>query len=392
MHIPFCRRLCPYCDFAVSVEVDIPHREYGEAVIEELQIRHQQWADHSVATVYFGGGTPSLLAPEQLAAILARIDTLFGLGDGVEVTMEANPNEVSEANLDAWRRLGINRLSIGCQSFQPRHLHALRRNHSAMQALQAVRRALRVMNRVSIDVMFAGPSQSMREWEADLEVVQRLVREDGLDHVSGYDLTIEEGTTFWIRRKQGILRVADHDTAAQMLRRLVEACNEVGLKRYEVSNFSVPGGESEHNSSYWRGRPYLGVGVGAHSLRVCDEAVVYRRANPRSYDAYMKSPGEPKEQEDLSAVEHLAERLFLGARTTFGVDMKELRHRFGAAVEEQWFDGIERVLRDLVAREFMDCDGEGKFWPTDRGLNFSDSLAEWLFEAATEEGSGTEIG
>lgn len=384
IHVPFCRRRCPYCDFAVSIQVDIPHQAYTAAVIEELQKRHQELAGHSVATVYFGGGTPSLLAPQRLSELLGEVEARFGLQARAEVTMEANPNEVNEDNLQAWRALGINRLSIGCQSFQPRHLQALRRNHDRKQALRAVRRALEVMERVSIDVMFAGPSQSMQEWEADLEVVQALVRDDGLDHVSAYNLTIEQGTTFWIRRKQGIITLPDHDTAAKMLERLVHACADVGLNRYEVSNFSVIGGESEHNSAYWRARPYLGVGVGAHSLGVFDGECVRRRANPRRYDDYMKAPGEPAEVEVLSASEHLAECLFLGARTTFGIDLALLQRRFGASVEKQWFIDIEAVLQDLVTRGWMDSDGDTRYWPTNRGLNFSDSLAGWLFEAATD--------
>ncbi len=383
VHIPFCERLCPYCDFAVSIKVEIPHREYAEAVIVELRRRREELDGFSVATLYFGGGTPSLLAPRWLERIVDEVDALFGPGEGMEVTMEANPNQLTGENLARWKGLGIERLSIGCQSFQDRHLRALRRNHDGEQAYEGVVRALGVMDRVSMDLMFAGPSQTMEEWEADLEAMQRLVSDHGLDHVSAYNLTIEPGTAFAIRQRRGTVKVPDHETAAAMLERLVEACQEVGLRRYEVSNFSVPRGESEHNSSYWRGRPYLGVGVGAHSLRVFEDGAALRRANPRRYDRYMESPGEPAEIEDLSPEDHLAERLFLGARSRFGIDMEELRERFGQSVGAELFEHIEGVLDDLVERGWMERAG-AVIRPTNRGLDFSDSLAQWLFEAAVE--------
>ena len=382
VHIPFCERLCPYCDFAVSVQVDIPHQEYTRAVCEELNSRYGELGEErEVETIYFGGGTPSLLAPEKLEALIEHIRRLVTVTDDVEITLEANPNQISSENLAAWREIGINRLSLGCQSFQDRHLHRLRRNHDGAQALEAARLALSQMERVSVDLMFAGPDQSLQEWEADLGVMQGLVKEEGLDHVSAYNLTIEPGTTFAIRKRQGLLEVPGDDTAAIMLDRLVEACAEVGLARYEVSNFAIPGGESRHNSGYWVGRPYLGVGVGAHSLQVDDEGRAVRRANPKRYDEYMRAPGRPATEEKLSAQTHLGERLFLSARTTMGVDLKALRRQF-PGISSRLFDEIDHRLSDLVDRGWMERRADSIVVPTNRGLNFADSLAQWLYEAA----------
>lgn len=383
VHIPFCRRRCPYCDFAVSVQVDIPHRRYTEAVIGELRRRRSELGDRSVKTIYFGGGTPSLLAPRFLGQIVDAIDDLFGADRVEEVTLEANPNEVTQSKLEAWKSLGIDRVSIGCQSFQDRHLKKLRRTHDGQEARRAAEAALQVMERVSIDLMFAGPSQSMAEWEADLKIMQRLVNEGGLDHVSGYNLTIEPGTTFWIRQKQGIVSVPGHDTAAQMLDRLVEATAHVGLQRYEVSNFAVDQGESKHNRSYWRGRPYLGVGVGAHSLAVDDDGSARRRANSGDYDEYMQGAQSSANIERLEPQQHLAERLFLGARTVGGIDLEALRHQFNPAVPARRWEHLQAVLDDLVERGWMQR-VRARYGPTARGLNFADSLAEWLFEAATD--------
>ena len=383
VHIPFCERLCPYCDFAVSIKVDIPHQQYTRAVLNELRSRREELRHYRVATIYFGGGTPSLLDVEMLGRILERIEQWFDLEDRPEVTMEANPNQVTDENLRRWTDIGIGRLSIGCQSFQDRHLEALRRNHSGDQAFDAVQRALEVMDRVSMDLMFAGPSQPMEEWGADLELMQRMVREQGLDHVSGYNLTIEPGTAFWIRRKRGTVVTPDHDTAAAMLERLVEATDEVGLRRYEVSNFAVDGAESEHNSSYWRGRPYLGVGAGAHSLQVGVGGRAQRRKNPRRYDDYIEAGGEPEEVERLDPADHLAERLFLGARSRRGVDIDEIQQLFGSSLGDV-VDEVRPVLDDLVDRGWMRLDDGVVYRPTNRGLDFSDSLAQWLFEAVDE--------
>ncbi len=384
MHVPFCRRRCPYCDFAVTVKAEIPHQEYTEALLGELRRRQSEVGTRQVGTLYFGGGTPSLLATECLEEIVEQIKSRFHLADELEVTLEANPNEVSDKRLRAWREGGINRLSIGCQSFQPRHLHALRRSHDAAEARRAVERALKVMDRVSIDLMFAGPSQPLKEWEADLEVLKELVVDHGLDHVSGYNLTIEPGTTFWIRRKQGIVSVPDDDMAAQMLARLVETTKEVGLERYEVSNFAAPAAESEHNSGYWRGRPYLGVGVGAHSLAVDADGTARRRANPRRFDDYMKRCEELATTERLAPQKHFAERLFLGARTRYGVALSALRDVFEKSLGSRRIEYVTEVCDDLVARGWMERDPSKIYRPTERGLNFSDSLAEWLFAAATD--------
>ncbi len=377
VHIPFCERLCPYCDFAVSVKVEIPHQEYARAISRELFERRAELEGHQVQTIYLGGGTPSLLRARELETILETVDELFDLTEDVEVTMEANPNQVTSENLARWRAAGINRLSIGCQSFHERHLKALRRTHSGEEARRAVELALGVMDRVSMDLMFAGPSQSLEEWKADLEIIKELVVESGLDHLSGYNLTIEPGTAFWIRRKRGTVVVPDDDMAARMLELLVEAAESVGLRRYEVSNFAVDGGESRHNSSYWRGVPYLGVGVGAHSLELLKGGGARRRANPRRYDDYMDSAGEAQTVEELSPLEHLGERLFLGGRSTFGIQLEELRGRF-SKVDEEVFEKIEKVLSDLVERGWMVVDGK-RFSPSAKGLNFSDSLAQWLF-------------
>lgn len=383
IHVPFCERRCPYCDFAVSVQLDVPHQEYAEAVRGELRRRQGEIEGRALETLYFGGGTPSLLAPQALGSLVDEVDALFGLGSDVEVTLEANPNQVSDKNLDAWRALGVNRLSVGCQSFQDGYLQRLRRNHSGAQARAAVERALMHMDRVSLDLLFGGPSHTIEEWEADLKIMQHLASEQGLDHLSGYNMTVEPNTAFWIRRKRGTLVVPEDDVAAKMLERLVETTAQVGLERYEVSSFALPGHESRHNSFYWQGVPYLGVGVGAHSLELLGEGAVRRRANPWRYEKYMNAPGTAEMVEELSGREHLAERLFLGARSTFGLDLDALKEHFTSVVDEAEFEEVRGRLDELVVRGWMERSADGRYLPTDRGLNFTDSLAQWLFEVVS---------
>jgi oxygen-independent coproporphyrinogen III oxidase len=375
VHVPFCARLCPYCDFAVTIQADIPHDAYAEALLRELEARGEELDGRDVRTLYFGGGTPSLWRIDALARVIDAIAARFGICSEAEITLEANPNQVTEQNLADWAAAGINRLSIGCQSFQPRMLHALRRNHDAAQAEQAVRLALEAMPRVSLDLIYGGPEQTMTEWEADLSMVASF---EGLSHLSAYHLTIEPGTAFDIRLRRGSLVVADEDLATDMMDRLVEAMKDLGLEHYEVSNFARPSGRSRHNNSYWVGAEYLGLGVGAHSLRLDEGHGVVRRANVRKLKDYLSAPLVPAEVEQLDGRTHFAERLFLGMRTVVGVELDELEHQFDAALVEEG----TAVLDGLIREQLIEADERRRWYgPGERGLRFADSVAERIFAA-----------
>ncbi len=379
LHIPFCERLCPYCDFAVKVAVDIPHRAYTDAVLQELALRADEIAASPLRTIYFGGGTPALLSSHHLDELLKRIRDLTDVCDDAEITLETNPNQVTAEALDAWQTAGFNRLSIGCQSFQDRHLKALRRNHDAARALQAVELAADTFPRVSLDLIFAGPDQTDQEWEADLATMQRLVTDHGLSHVSAYQLTIEPGTAFALHRRRGRLNLPSEERSDRFLSRLVEATAEVGLRRYEVSNFAAPGHESRHNTAYWKGIPYVGVGVGAHSLAIHPDGGATRRENPRRYSDYMDVPGRPAHSEHLSARQHLGERLFLAGRSTVGLDLRALQEAFADVLTPDEWRAIDDELHSLVSLGLLHHTPPAGFHPTDRGLNLSDTLAERLF-------------
>ncbi|MFU8804351.1 MAG: radical SAM family heme chaperone HemW [Bradymonadaceae bacterium] len=374
IHVPFCARLCPYCDFAVTIKTAIPHEEYARALLEEFQARRYELEGRDVRTIYVGGGTPSLWDLNELRRVLDAVRDAYAVSDEAEITLEANPNQVTAGNLRGWTEAGINRLSIGCQSFQARILTALRRNHGPETALDAVKAAIDYMPEVSLDLIFGGPEQIMDEWERDLDVVSTL---DGLAHLSAYHLTIEPGTAFFMRHRRGTLVVADDELATDMMERLIDRTNELGFERYEVSNFARGGARSRHNTNYWTGGEYLGLGVGAHGLGIDDDEGVVRRANPRKFDEYMNDPCTPALIEDLDARTHLAERLYLSMRTLEGVYWAELVHQFDPSLLRD----ARAVLDALVERGMAETDDELSWYgPTGRGLFVADAVAEFVFE------------
>ncbi|WP_168210983.1 radical SAM family heme chaperone HemW [Persicimonas caeni] len=374
VHVPFCARQCPYCDFAVDVRRTIPHREYADALLEEFESRKSALDGRSVRTIYFGGGTPSMWEPSEFRRVLQRLRASVG-DDLVEICMEANPVDIRRDPLDAWVDAGVTRLSIGCQSFQPRVLKILNRIHTRDQALAAVELAIEHGPEVvSLDLIFGNPEQTMQEWERDLDVVEGL---QGLKHVSAYNLTIEPGTAFSRRVDRGRLSVPDEDRCFDMLERLIERCEAMGFERYEVSNFARPGFRSRHNTLYWTGAEYLGLGVGAHSLCIDSEVGVYRRANPRQTAKYLADPEAADGVEHLSEMEHFIERLFLGIRTREGLDFDEVRHQFVEVIDEDLLRKARAELEGFCVQGFMEARG-AVFVPTHKGLNLGDSLAERL--------------
>lgn len=401
VHVPFCARLCPYCDFAVDVRANIPHRAYADGLIREFERRKHQLRGRSVRTIYIGGGTPSIWQTDEFSRVLEHLQaSLTPLEEldaseeldvseeleaseknDLEICLEANPVNITRANLSAWTAAGVTRLSIGCQSFQPRILKILNRNHTREQALSAVEMAIEHgPAEVSLDLMYGNPDQTMQEWVRDLDTVEAF---EGLKHLSAYNLTIEPGTAFKRRRDRGRLKVPDVDQCFEMLDHLIVRAEAMGLERYEVSSFSRPEHRSRHNTLYWTGAEYLGLGVGAHSLRVESDPAqtpgVFRHANPRVTDAYLEDPGTPGPCTDstvaLSAREHLVERLFLGVRTLAGLDFEEIRFQFKNALPEALLVQAETLLDEFSEGGFLRRRGD-LFVPTHAGLNVADGLAQ----------------
>ena len=313
VHIPFCKSRCRYCDFFSTTQLE--KRElYIDALINEWQTYQSKWSRQEIQTLYLGGGTPSLLSIESLHKLLHSILNSINPNTIQEITLEANPGDITADKIQAWRAIGINRLSIGIQSFNDRLLQLVGRRHNAKQAIQAVRTAqAEGINNISIDLMYALPTQSMEEWQADIELALEL----NVPHISSYGLIYEEGTSLSQLLEQGRITAIDEEVEMRMYDQLVDQLTQHGYEHYEVSNFSLPGRHSKHNSSYWKDSPYLGLGASAHSYD--GKKRWWNVANIDQYITLAMSHSLTPEQEIIGKEERHMELVMLGLRTSEGV-------------------------------------------------------------------------
>lgn len=333
VHVPFCARRCSYCDFAIAVRRETPSDQFGEAILGEwaAALTGGEWEDAGpVRSVYFGGGTPSRLAPDVMTRLLHRVLADRPAEPGIEVTLEANPEDVTAARAEAWAAAGVNRVSLGVQSFHPAVLEWMHRTHTTEQVPLAVRhlRAAGIGN-ISIDLIYALPAMLRRDWAADLEAALQLEPE----HLSLYGLTVEERTPLARWRARGDVRLADDDQAAAEYLFAAARMAESGFRHYEVSNAARPGYRSRHNSAYWSGAPCLGLGPSAHS------ALRGRRWwNVREWAEYHRrmTVGEPVRagEEVLTPAQGEIEALYLGLRTVEGVSAG----RIPAPLQAAWLE------------------------------------------------------
>lgn len=351
VHIPFCKSRCKYCDFFSTTHLD-KQSQYVDALLSEWQDRRID--SNQIATIYIGGGTPSTLTLHNLQLI---IDSLH-LPKGREVTIEANPGDITLEKARAWRKMGINRLSIGIQTFDDRLLQLIGRRHTATQARQAVTIAQEAgFDNISIDLMYALPSQTMALWQHDVQEALQL----GVQHISSYGLIYEEGTVLTTLLDHGVIEAVDEDTEMQMYDYLVEQLTQNGYEHYEVSNFALPERHSKHNSSYWNDTPYIGLGAGAHSYNGQK-----RQWNISDLDMYMEQAYQHSlrpEEEILTEEQRYTERIMLGLRTCYGVDREDIKQdkaqeyiTQGMLLEKdnritattQGFHILNRIIEDLL--------------------------------------------
>jgi oxygen-independent coproporphyrinogen-3 oxidase len=341
VHIPFCVRKCHYCDFNSGPAPESIREEYVEALAAE--IRASPWAGSPARTVFFGGGTPSELTPAQLGRITAALRESFDFaGPAVEWTIECNPGTVSEESLAAIRALGFDRISLGVQSFHDSHLRAIGRIHTAAEAREAVGQARRAgFARLNLDLIFCLPDQTLTEWKSDLEEALTL----GPEHVSLYNLTIEEQTEFGRRRRLGLLELPDEDLSADMYEWALDRTAAAGFAQYEVSNFALPGEECRHNVIYWRQEPYVGFGVSAASY--VDGLRWTATGSMQRYLRTAARPGGPERagEERLEPRAACGEAIMLGLRTAAGADLADLARRHEVDIEAEW----GAVLREFAA-------------------------------------------
>jgi len=369
LHVPFCSRICPYCDFAVRTGDLARRKRFVDHLLAEIALYHD--CRLLFDTIYFGGGTPSMLEPEELARVLETVRTHLRLADRTWIFLEANPEDASRAAITAWRQLGVDTLSLGVQSLDPQGLSLLGRRHTVDDARHAVSRSLDAgFDTVSIDLIYGRPGQSTAGWRHELDRALGLEA----DHITCYQLTIHERTRFGLLEKRGKLVQLPNEEQAELFGLTHRHLNAAGYQGYEVSQFaSGPDHRSRHNLKYWDHTPYLGLGPSAHSFEG-------RRRwwNLRRTDAWQDQVGRavrPVESSETLEDRTLAlESLMLGFRTYGGVDPDRLRSRWGVDLRAANARLIERLEADGLLSAV-----DGRLVPTLEGLAVADNLAT-LFE------------
>ena len=366
IHVPFCVKKCHYCAFVSKAAEKAELAEYPELLRRELQFRAS--GDQPIDSIYFGGGTPSLLQPHQLALLLEEINTRTGIAADAEITLEANPGTVDISSLTAFRNCGINRISLGIQSFDDMTLHGLGRIHTAEQSYHAFRDARRAgFDNISIDLMNSLPGQNLDQWRSELLHAITLLPE----HISIYGLTVEEGTPFARTYPENSPKLADDDLSADMFELADELLTQAGFDHYEIANYARAGYSSRHNSGYWQRDNCLGLGVAAHSFLREDHGI--RFSNPATLEEYrdgVLSGALPRIGEQrLTENDAMAEYLFLGLRMAKGVKLHDFEQEFGRSLESVYGS----VATDLVRFGLL-AQHEGALFLTLRGMLLSNQV------------------
>ena len=319
VHWPFCVSKCPYCDFNTHVRAAVDQAAWRDALIADLRHEAALLPGRRIGSVFFGGGTPSLMPPATVAAILDAASAAWGFAPGVEITLEANPSSVEAARFADLAAAGVNRVSLGLQSLDDRALHFLGRAHDVAEGVAALGVAQSAFARVSIDLIYARPDQPLASWQAELARALAF----GTEHISLYQLTIEPGTRFATEALAGRLVLPDQDAAADIFETTRAMTAAAGLPAYETSNHARPGAESRHNLTYWRYRDYAGIGPGAHGRRGGLATVRHRK--PENWLAAVVRNGHGTQSEELLAPHDRAtEALLMGLRLTEGIDLARI--------------------------------------------------------------------
>lgn len=350
VHVPFCVRKCYYCDFNSYALDRAAVRAFLRAIDAEIALYERSLGSLSFDTLYIGGGTPTCLSGRDLSQLVRRITGAFSFREGAEITCEANPGSSNAEKFAALREAGVNRLSLGVQSFDDALLQRLGRDHSAQDVRESVLAAREAgFENLSLDLMFALPGQSQAEWEATLEAALELAPE----HLSCYSLIVEEGTPFGERYAVGELSLPGEESERAMFDTAIDTLVAAGFVHYEISNFAMPGRRSRHNQLYWRIEPYLGLGPGAHGYW---DGVRYANVRlPGEYGALLESGERPIESERaIPLEEEIEDALIFGLRLLDGVERERFRARFGLDVLEAYPDVIER----LAAKGLLDVTEE----------------------------------
>ena len=368
IHIPFCKQACNYCDFhfSTSLQQSVP---LLNALLKEVSLR-KDYLTEPVETIYFGGGTPSLLEPEWISLLMQTLPAYFTIAKDAEITLEANPDDIDQRKIAGWKTAGINRMSVGIQSFHPHLLSWMNRAHQAAQSLNAVRQLQEGgFDNISIDLIYGCPNQSDAEWKADMDVAVAL----GVQHLSCYALTSEPKTALWHHIQKGITPEMNSDQQANQFLQLMQHMESAGYEQYEISNFSLPNFSSRHNSAYWKGTPYLGIGPSAHSFNG-----ISREWNINNNSRYIESIEAgiiPATRETLTDTQRFNEYIMTALRTREGISIKKVAAVWGAGVLEKLKqDAHKWSMQNLLTEK------EQLIQLTTQGKLMADGIAADLFQ------------
>lgn len=368
IHIPFCKQKCHYCNFfSVATTRHLP--EISEAICREAELQSSYLQNDTVETIYFGGGTPSLLPLESLKKILNTIQKVFKADKNAEITLEANPDDINHTTAEAWKLMGINRLSIGIQSFRDTDLAYLNRIHSGQKALESIGIARNAgFSNLTIDLIYGIPGLDEQGWNQNLKTATDLQ----IPHISAYALTVEPRTALDTMIRKGKTPAVDEQDAANHFKQLTSELNQNGYLHYEISNFCLPGHTARHNTAYWQGKPYLGLGPSAHSFDGSS-----RQWNIASISEYLKSIHNnqlPFEKEELSVNQMYNEYVMTGLRTMWGCNIIKIDTMFGAAYKQHFIKTAAR----FISQQNMVKSGD-TYILTEKGKFMADGIAADLF-------------
>ena len=374
VHWPYCTRICPYCDFNVyKNRPSLDEGAWENAFLHTLKYWREQLEERQLVSLYFGGGTPSLMPPHLLGFIIETAHELFGLAPGAEITLEANPDDIDEARLDSLAALGVNRISLGVQSFDDDALKQLGRNHDGAKARKAIEQVAAHFSNFTFDLIYALPEQSLAHWETTL----RQAFDYQAPHMSAYQLTIEPGTAFARQVAQGRLHIAEEHQSAQFYERTVSLMEGAGYDHYEVSNFSRHNKRAIHNSLYWQGHDYIGIGPGAHgrvsvqTQNGLERIATQTHLKPESYltNAVSQNNGHA-DYYSLTPDDQLTERIMMGLRLSEGITLRE---------GDYFFDNPDRTkaMQEMVSEGYLTFDN-ARLATTKKGRQLLNSVTAHL--------------
>ena len=374
IHIPFCKQACHYCDFHFSTSLK-KKEELIQCLANELELRKNELQNQTIETIYFGGGTPSLLTINELRFLINTVYENFKVVENPEITLEANPDDLlavraqSRTIFENYKDIGINRLSIGIQSFFERDLKLMNRAHNSKEALECLTLATQHFDNISIDLIYGIPGLSNDEWIENIETALSFK----VPHISCYALTVEPKTALETFIKKGIIDAVDDDLAQEQFNILVDKLEASGFVNYELSNFGKPNYFSKNNSAYWQGKPYLGIGPSAHSY-----SGDQRRWNVSNNTKYIKAIQKnelPSESETLSETDKFNEYIMTGLRTIWGISLEKVKDDFGENYKKQLLQQSEIYIKEHLL--YIEDD---KLLTTKKGKFLSDGIASNLFK------------